>query len=110
MKELAEVIQSRPLFAEACRVIRKCFGSRAWELQEFFFNALAFGSMHTVYRCDGKCFRVVWDGRDAAVSVQIADGHKPSERLTWRDLAFAKDVSSLAGVEERVTNELASKA
>jgi len=110
MKELAEVIQSRPLFAEACRVMRKCFGSRAWELQDFSFNAPAFGSMHAVYRCDGKCFRVVWDGRDAAVSVQIADGHKPSAHHTWNDLAFAKDVPSLSRMEERVTNELASKA
>lgn len=110
MKALAEIIDSRPLFAEACRVMQQCFGSRTWELQEFSFSAPAFGSMHAVYRCGGKRIRVVWDGRDAAVFVQIADGHKPSARHTWKDLAFAKDVSSLSGVEERITNELASKA
>ena len=110
MKELTEVIESRPLFAEACRVMLKCFGSRAWELQEFSFNAPAFGSIYAVYRCNGRCFRVVWDGRDAAVLVEMADGHKPSARLSWRELAFAKDLSSLSGVEERVTNELTSKA
>jgi hypothetical protein len=110
MKELAQVIQSRPLFAEACRVMLKCFGSRAWELQEFSFNAPAFGSMHAVYRCNSKYFRVVWDGRDATVSVDVADGHKPSEHHIWSDLAFAKDTSSLAGVAESVAYELTSEA
>jgi len=110
MKELAEIIESRPLFSEACHVMLKCFGSRAWELQEFSFNAPAFGSMYAVYRCNGRCFRVVWDGRDAAVSVEMSDGQKPSASLLWRDLAFAKDLSSLSSVEETVTNELASKA